>query len=565
MSSATARPTPAAFARRALGSRLGIISLTFLSALAHNASGQGNATVPPDDPAYRAVDRLIDRGLVTHVIVGQRPYSRAVMAMIARGASVRLDSLEINGSATLTIDRAAVRTIVAVATGGHSGSAPLPDRSGLASAPVRVARLDALLTDAPTRSVPSNGLGSVEADLNTFTDNSFGERRVTGMNVSAQSEHWIETPHVAVQARPRLWLREPRNDSTGHASAELLALSARALQGNVSLTVGREYTFWSPDEKGGLFFGANAPALDMIRVASDAPFVLPGLLRHLGDAAATIQVADLGASVNNSHSLLVSYKVSVRPTDAFEAGATFFNHFGGSGARGTSAFNRFVDLVPLLDVFRHHADSTDVSSDKLLGLDARLRLARLAGVTLFGELALEDFDRHRLYSIFHEDAAYSLGIVVPQVVLPALSARLSVHSTGIRFYEHHLITNGIAARRFLLGDELGHQARGASALLRWERATGAQVTGNVDVEERRNDFFDGTYVNPDQTGLVFRTVQTLPVERRARAVLSASWFTRERHLMLRLSGGLERVANFGFVQSPASTHGVASAGAALYP
>ncbi len=545
--------------------RQSVVGLALLAGLAQDAVGQGNATVPPDDPAYRAIDRLVDRGLVTHIIVGQRPYSRALMANVAREASARLDAAVVDDSASLLLDRAAVQRILVVATGRNSDEGPSRDRSALASSPLRVLRLDALLTDAPSRNVPANGLGYVEADLNTFTDNNFGERRVTGMNVSAQSEHWIETPHIAFQVRPRLWFRDSRDDSAGRASAEFLALSGRAVQGNVALTVGREYTFWSPDEQGGLFFGPNAPALDMIRLASDAPFALPGILRSLGDAAATMQVADLGASVNNSHSLLVSYKVTVKPASALEVGATFFNHFGGAGAKRASTIDRFVDLIPLLDVFRHHADSTDVSSDKLLGIDGRIRLSRIAGVTLFGELALEDFDIHRLYSIFHEDAAYSLGVLLPRVIVPALSARLAVHTTGIRFYEHHLITNGIAARRFLLGDDLGHQARGASAMLRWERVTGAQVTANLDFEERKNDIFDGTYANPDQTGLVFRTLLTLPAETRARAMVGTSWFTRDRHVMVRLSGGVERIANFAFVQSAASTHGVASTGIAIYP
>jgi hypothetical protein len=545
--------------------RPSVVGLALLAGLARGAGGQGTATVPPDDPAYRAIDRLVDRGLVTHIIIGQKPYSRALMAMAAREAAARLDSADVEDPASRQIDRVAVQAILEVVDGRPGDPGPPRERRVSISSLVRVLRLDALLTDAPTRGVPANGLGSVEADLNTFTDNQFGVRRASGMNVSAQSDHWLEAPHFALQARPRLWFRNSRDDAGWRASTELLALSGRAVQDNVALTVGREYTLWSPDERGGLFFGPNAPALDMIRLANDAPFALPGIFRGLGVAAATVQVADLGASVNNSHSLLVSYKVTVKPASALEVGATFVNHFGGSGAKGAAAIDRFVDLVPLLDVFRHHADSTDVNSDKLLGIEGRWRISRLAGVTLFGEMALEDFDRHRLYSIFHEDAAYSLGLVVPQLVVPALSARLGVHSTGIRFYEHHLITNGIAARRFLLGDELGHQARGASALVRWESVTGAQVTANLDVEERRNDFFDGSYVNPDQTGLVFRTVLTLPAETRARAVVGASWFTRERHVVVRLSGGVERIANFAFAQSAATYHGVASTGIAVYP
>ena len=41
---------------------------------------QGTVTVRVDNPLYRDVDRLIDDGLVTDAIVGQRPYSRRALA-----------------------------------------------------------------------------------------------------------------------------------------------------------------------------------------------------------------------------------------------------------------------------------------------------------------------------------------------------------------------------------------------------------------------------------------------------------------------------------------------------
>lgn len=531
---------------------------------AHAAFAQGTVTLSPDDPAYRDIDRLIDRNLVTHVIVGQRPYSRIMMARIAREAALRLDSSSSDAVAR-SLDSAAIARLRLVGDPGpgvDSGDA----RQARAWPRTRAIRAEVLSTDLESLTVPSNGLGFIEADVNTLTHNRFGERFATGTNLSVDSEHWLELPaRVGIQVRPRAWLHGGRGAAPSGVSGELLAASARAVRGNLAVTAGREYTLWSTGDAFGLFFSPNAPALDLVRIASDVPFVLPSVFRLLGDAAATLQVANLGRSMNNSHSVLVSYKVSIKPARDVEFGAAFMNHFGGAGAQGTGALNRFVDLVPLLDVFRQHADSTDVVSDKLLGTDARIRLSRLANVTVFGEVALEDFDIHRLHSIFHEDAAYTLGVLMPTLPLPSLSARIAYHTTGVRFYEHHLITNGIAARRFTLGDDLGHDAWGGSALLRWEGASGAALTATADIEERRNDRFGGGYTNAgQQKGLVFVRVEERPAERRGRVVIAAR-FTPMEGMTLQLAGGAERVSNFGFVASAARIHGVASAGAAFYP
>ena len=530
------------------------------------AGGQGTVTVPVDDPLYRDVDRLIDAGLVVHVVVGQRPYSRQMIARIVREARLRLDPTTMEGGAGASLDARSVerlRAAFAVEIADLDGDTRTA--AELRWTPIRSLRAEALVTDAPTRGVPSNGLGSVEADVNPLIDGREGRRFLPGANFALESEHSVQFPAgFSVQAQPRLWSYRGRSGQSSGISGELLSANLRAVRGNVALTVGREYTEWSPAPGSGLLFSGNAPALDMVRLASDAPFRLPSVLARLGELSAALQVADVGRSDSSNHSRLVSYKVSISPTSALELGGTFVNHYGGTGAKPASALNRFIDLVPFIDLFRHHVDSTDVDSDKLIGVDGRLRLRQLGNIALYGELALEDFDFHRLHSIFTEDAAYTAGVIIPTLFSPALSARVGYHIVGLRFYEHHILRNGIAARRFTLGDDLGHDASGIFGLIRSERSNGLTVTAEGAYELRRNDEYVGSYTKPGLTGLVFAKVTDRPKEQRSRGTVGVRWFRPDGGMMLELKAGAERVGNFAFVTSPDRTHGLASVSAAWY-
>ena len=130
---------------------------------------------------------------------------------------------------------------------------------GIRVSPLHELRFDVLVTDAPTRPVPPNGLGSVEADLNSLTDYREGRRWLTGTNIALEGEHSVQFPSgISLQARPRALWHDGRSSGATGLSGELLSGSLRAVRGNLALTVGREYTEWALAEGAGLFFSANA-------------------------------------------------------------------------------------------------------------------------------------------------------------------------------------------------------------------------------------------------------------------------------------------------------------------
>ena len=520
-------------------------ALLLLLAVSHAALGQGSITIAPSDPAYRDVDRLIDARLVDAVIVGQRPYSRREMVRIARSAELALASRE--GTA---LDRVAITRLLT-----RFADADTSVGEALSAAGVHL-----LYTDAPSRAIPSNGLGDTEADVNPLTDHRAGRRFASHANAGLETEHWARLgSQLTVAARPRLWASRQSGERVA-----LLSGMARVTLANLAITAGREYSYWGNAPGGGVFFSDNAPALDMIRLASDAPFRLPSILGRAGVLGATLQYADMGASASRSHSRYLAYKVSLQPGRDVELGATFANHFGGEGATNPTFGRRLIDFMPLIDLFIRHPDSAAFDSDKLIGFDARMRLPFAANTTLFAELGLEDWDFHRLGSVFTEDAAWMLGAIIPSLGMPGLSARLSLHQTGLRFYAHHAVRNGITSSRFVLGDGLARDGTGYYSELNWERADGFALVATGALEERRNDAYTGLYTQPGDQGFVFRLDSIRPRERRARAGLSVRHRALDGRMHVQLGGALERTENFGFVPRSAATHGVFETSFTIY-
>ena len=533
----------------------GVALLLAIGGLPSRACAQGSSADILSDAAADDLVQLLDAGLVPLTVVGQAPYARMTLAKAALSADSMLTRESALGGARRRALRDACDRLLrrfAEEVGALRGN----DTAATALHLFGETLLDGGYTDAVPRAIRENGVGSVEADVNPLARQLPGRRIATGGHLAIESESWVRIgSRLTLSARPRVSAHDASR-AAGARSAELLTASARFATSRAAVTVGREYTDWSIAPGGGLFFSAESPALDLVRVSTEAPFRFPSVLGRLGPTSATVQVASLGASVSHSHSLLVAYKVSVHPASTLQVGGSFANHFGGDGAVNPRIVRRLVDLLPFLDLLQHHADSTDFDSDKLLGLDARLRLPALGGTTLYGEMALEDFDVHRMRSILTEDAAYILGARIPAFLRPSLTASLSYHVTGIRFYEHHALLNGIAASRVVLGDPLGRDAGGFRGGVEWQPSTALSVYADAAYESRGNSTYIGEYTSPGAQDLVFRVVTAQPPEIRRRV---SGRLVRHDVLAggtLSVRAGAERITGPALPGSTRATHGV---------
>jgi hypothetical protein len=510
---------------------------------AARAAGQGTAPVAPSDPVYRDVDRLAQLGLLDSVILGQRPYSRRELARITKLARTRLgaapDDVARRGEAASIVNRLAGR----FSSAGDSliGSNRLMLLDGAA--------LRAVSTDADRRGFAGTFPAKLEATIDPLAlPRRIGPPAPRGESGSLELAQRAEpTRWLSLDARERFELALPRPEGGADYNSNLLLGGVRARVRNLALSVGREQLAWATSDEEGLFLSADAPALDQLSLAADGPFLLPGFLRALGPTQATLLLADLGRSEVRSHSRLLAYKVSVRPHRSLELGASFMNHFGGAGAPSAPFGDRLIDFLPFVDIFRRHnyTDPTrpmDVESDKLLGVDGRLRLARLGGLTLATELLIDDFDVHRIPTLFGWDGSQTFSALLPSVAGSAYSLRLSAAHTGVRTYTHGPLSNGITTRGILLGDELGPDAKAFDAAVTWHGQQGARVAlaGRTELYSRSDYVIEniGTRFDLHREG-------TVTNELRDRVVASVE-FPQSRGFTMIARAGAERIRNADF-------------------
>jgi hypothetical protein len=166
----------------------------------------------------------------------------------------------------------------------------------------------------------------------------------------------------------------------------------------------------------------------------------------------------------------------------------------------------------------------------------------LGGLVLTTELLIDDFDVHRIPTLFTWDGAQTFGAEPPAVAGSRISARVSAAHTGVRTYAHGSLSNGITTRHRLLGDELGPDAKAFGAELGWHPDQGLRGTLEVVsaimsradyVTDERGSYFEIRRVGPATNELRDRIVASAISELRPGWVLT--WRV-----------GAERVRNAGF-------------------
>jgi hypothetical protein len=512
---------------------------------------QGTALVAPSDPAYRDIERLVELGALDDVILGQRPYSLREFARIIRAARERFDDVG-EGRKVGAIDarERAAGGIIERLEGRFDTELHEAERQ-LVVSPVDAASMNFISTDAVHRGFPGTFGPGADASIEPLTYRRLGRRAPPGSTLALEVQQRVEVSSwLALRARERVEYRIPNDTTLSRHDGELLLASMRVRYANLALTVGREQLAWAQREGLGLFLASDAPALDQVSLAGDEPFRLPGFLDRLGPTQGTIFLADIGASAVRSHSRLLGYKLSVQPDPSFEIGGSFLNHFGGEGAPSASTGSRIVDFLPFVDIFRKHnyLDSSralDVESDKLLGVDARWRIARLGGLQLVGEVLIDDFDVHQIQRLLTGYGSSNLSIVLPQLGSPAWALELTARHMGILTYTHGQLTNGVATRGRLLGDELGPNAKAFGVELTWRPFPAVRVATEGRAAIYSSADYASEYADSAQTDYVVRKVAARPDELRDRFRATVE-FQSDEGLALVVRGGGERVRNLNF-------------------
>jgi hypothetical protein len=521
---------------------------------------QGTTPVPPTDLAYRDIERLAELGALDSLILGQRPYSRREVGRIVRVARDRLDRADVGGRGDLASRGRQLDDDVAVQANAilqrlasrFSEEADEQAFDGPVFALFDGVAVAFTSTDAIPRPFHGQFAAPLQARLDPLDARRLGRAPVRGQNTALELSQRLEaTSWLSFHARERLEYRAPRDTTFTKTQGELLLAAMRVRFRNTALTVGREQLAWGQAADEGLFLSSNAPALDQISLASDRPFIMPSVLRLLGPTQATLVLAQLGPSPVRAYSQLLAYKVSVQPHSSLELGATFLNHFGGEGGRPSSFGDRLIDFLPFVDIFRKHNyyDSTrtlEVDSDKLLGVDGRLRLAPLGGLLVTGEVLIDDFDVHRIPQLFGGYGSSIVGLTFPVLVKPEWSLKLTAKHMGILTYTHGVLTSGITTRERLLGEPLGPDAKEFGAEVRWMPVPSVRLGVGGWSAQLSDADYTSFYADAAQTQFVVRKTASRPNELRDRMLASLEVQSDEA-LALVIRGGAERIRNADFL------------------
>jgi hypothetical protein len=315
--------------------------------------------------------------------------------------------------------------------------------------------------------------------------------------------------------------------------------NARALLGGVALTVGNDHVVWGQAPQGGLVLSANPRALLHASLATEFPLSLP----LLGPTHLQAFLADLGTeSQRFAHSQLFGWRVSALPIPRLELGAEFLVESGGDGAPAMSFKDRVLDYMFFPDLF---STNELLFSNKVAGVDARLRVPEARGLELWVEMAIDDIDIDRFRSMVWEDGSWSVGARLQRLnEAGTVTLRVEGQHTGLRMYEHGDFTSGLTLERRLLGSELGPNGNSVALGIDWEAGEVDLLSLEGAVERRSNDFYQLMVGSP----FWFARLAVRPKETRWRARVAWERQPASARWSMRVEGGYEYVDNLEFTE-----------------
>ena len=514
--------------------------LTAVLALALTVSrgiaAQVRAFVPPDSPIYGDIDRLSAAGLIDTIVIGTRPYTEREIVRLLSEAKRNL------GRRAGETEWAAR----AIAAGLRRY-----DRSALGAVETVSASLTFL--DSPYREIPADGNGSIDATINPLASYQAGRPLVNGTTMTLES--FVDASigrFFAASFQPRAAVGAPRT-SANEATFRLQSGNVVGALGNLVIDAGRGYVQFSQSYPSGLLLSANGPPLDMIRISTERPAALPWLFRLLGPMYGTLFVADLGTSNQvHAHAKLAGYHLSILPHPNVELGAEVIDETGGNGSPPGTFTDRIIDLFPVFDLplfemlYRGYGNLR--FSNKLVGVDGRIRAPALAGMEIYAEVAVDDADIRRLRSTLLEDGGIIGGVAWSCLIeCGRVVARFEYHQTGIRYYTHTDFSSGVQQQGALLGDPLGPRGLGGYATLDAEAGRFGRLKASVAHEVRSGNLYRSAATDSTLSDFHFEQILHRPGEHRTR--VGTEW--RTGGVDSRWSGaigfGVELVTNADFV------------------
>jgi len=525
------------------------------------ASSQASPTLPLDHPAHLVLEHLAGTGVLPAFPRGEGVRTRAlVVRLLATADSVaRAGGLEGGALRARTL-----RDLVARGSRGLEEELRQAQEGGavVIRRPLHQGEVAVVALDSPPRGIPGNGLGSSAATVNPLGSLRQGRPLGDGTNWMASTVHlWSGGGALAAQLHPVLRWRDRGNGGGVEIGVQQAALRLRV--GALEFRGGRDVLVREQWTARGLVLSGGPRNWDLLEVGLAEAVELPWLLGLLGPVEARAFWAHLGEEQTFENGWLLGYRGSVRPHPRLEVGGTALFQQGGEGGPEASLGKRVLDALLIPDLL--DADSDYLFSNKLVGLDFRLRLPWGPwgrGIELFGEAALDDFDHRRIRSSFMDNGGFSGGFFLPSLD-PAgrWSLAAALQRTGGSLYRHNIYRTGLTLEGRPVGTSLGPDGTGGYLRLAWFPEHPAIVTLEGAWERYRGDRYR-VFGEPD---FRYERIETSPVERRIRGTATVQWMPTGSRFDLQARVGGERVRNRSFTVGEGETNLLVELGFVVRP
>ena len=450
--------------------------------------GAASSNLPLHHWAYEAIERLVALDLIDRALLGAKPYSRKQAAeYVARAVErVRADKVALDGREVVAepllerlVGEFRPELIRLGIVRSHSGN-----KSGLLRAGARI-----------TSELDASSIGGGQTVR--FRENRGGEYYVNGVQNQTDVRGWVELGEwAALMVQPKfisnrhlLGIGATNNSDNFY----LREFSLKFIYANIALEVGRGTQWWGPGYHGSLLLTDHAFPMDMIKLGTERPFQLPGVLSGLGDWKVNAFLAQLERNRDFSRARVFGLRISYLPASWLEFGLTRLTQFGGRG-RDQSFPGTIVDTY--IHPSNQHGNQ-DVNEQAMA--DVRLRIPPVpylipfpAGLQLYGELGTED--KWSQLPLPNRTAILG-GIYIPQVFQgDTMDLRVEFGDTDFGrqrhpeltqvWYNSATYTSGMRYRGFPLGHHMGTD--GIDFFVRTTRylTETVQLGANFNIQER---------------------------------------------------------------------------------
>lgn len=516
--------------------------------LATHAFALSAPNVPIDDRVYKDIDRLIAAKLVKPTIVGQRPYSRSEIARMIAEAIQNRQKLEAESTAREAYINKILDHLIQsyhdemVVIGAVEGT-PHP----IIIHPIeKIKGIYTYLKSHQEMFPTNNGVGTIDAKINTFQAYKEGVPFQSGSQVHIESEHRAQfSKYFSIYARPLFKL------TGGSSKAYIQNLYAKFEVANIELEVGRDSLVWGQGEYGPLLISNNARPLDLIKLTNPSPVRLPSFLKYIGPVRASIFVSNLGPEQPHKYPYLAGYKLSILPFDLWELGLSHTVMMGGGGMRSIPADDAILEFLGI------RAGGMNASqTNHLVEFETALTIPPLRYTRIYLALNNED-KRDTIKRFFKDGSAYLGGIYIPRLTNSGdADLRLEYYHTSPITYRHSGYSNGYTLNRNIIGSALGPNADGVHIEYHHDIKGDLRLDFTLEFNwERRGSNIYTTTTDPDGTWGDIVVEQHRPYEHRFRINLRHHWPLNNR-ITIESLVGYERIHNKNFISGKSGNDAV---------